>query len=118
MPKVSRDARRTMAEVRVADDLNPPQAEVLAVTIADAGRVTGLGRTSIYEAINGGDLDAVKSGGRTLVLMASIRRYLASLPRLKPAQPEAQPPAEAPPPKRPRGRPRKVPAQPAGEVTA
>jgi hypothetical protein len=62
------------------EDVPPPQ---LAVTINDAARISALGRTSIYEPISDGRLDAVKAGQRTLVLMESLRGFLASLPRLR-----------------------------------
>ena len=41
----------------------------------------GESRTTIYRLVNAGKLDAVKSGSSTLVLTASIRRYLENLPR-------------------------------------
>lgn len=55
-------------------------SEVLAHTIADATKISGLGRTSIYEAIGTGKLDARKAGGRTLVLDESLRAFIAGLP--------------------------------------
>jgi hypothetical protein len=54
--------------------------EILAHTIADATKISGLGRTTIYEAIGTGKLEAVKAGNRTLVLAASLRSFIASLP--------------------------------------
>ena len=64
------------------DDAPPPQ---MAVTITGAARISALGRTTIYEAIGDGRLTAVKAGQRTLVLMDSLRDFLASLPRVKAA---------------------------------
>ena len=54
--------------------------EPLALPIADAQRVSGLSRSEIYRRLAAGDLRAVKSGSRTLVLMASLRTHLDSLP--------------------------------------
>jgi excisionase family DNA binding protein len=54
--------------------------EVLALTIADATRASGLGRTTLYEAIGTGKLDARKAGGRTLIPAESLRAYIANLP--------------------------------------
>ncbi len=54
--------------------------EVLAHTIADAGRITGLGRTTLYEEIGAGKIEARKAGGRTLILAESLRNYIAGLP--------------------------------------
>jgi hypothetical protein len=54
--------------------------EPLALPIPDAQRVSGLSRSEIYRRLAAGDLRAVKSGSRTLVLMASLRAHLDSLP--------------------------------------
>jgi hypothetical protein len=54
--------------------------EPLALPIPDAQRVSGLSRSEIYRRLAAGDLCAVKSGSRTLVLMDSLRAHLASLP--------------------------------------
>ncbi len=55
--------------------------EVIAHTIADAAKVSGLGRTSLYELIGAGKIEARKSGNRTLIPADLLRAYLASLPR-------------------------------------
>jgi hypothetical protein len=54
--------------------------EILAAPISDACRISGLSRSEIYRRLAAGDLRAVKSGSRTLVLMDSLRAHLASLP--------------------------------------
>ena len=43
--------------------------------------ITGASRTKVYEALKRGELKAVKFGRATLVLDASVRRWLANLPR-------------------------------------
>jgi len=43
----------------------------------------GVSRSSIYRLINSGQLDAVKSGASTLLLVKNIRRHLANLPSIK-----------------------------------
>jgi excisionase family DNA binding protein len=53
---------------------------VIAHTIADAARVSGLGRTSIYELIGAGKIEARKAGNRTLIPAESLRAYIANLP--------------------------------------
>jgi excisionase family DNA binding protein len=53
-----------------------------AMTISDAVKWTGIGRTRIYEYINEGQLDAVKIGTRTLITTASLERLIASAPKL------------------------------------
>jgi excisionase family DNA binding protein len=52
--------------------------EVLAVSINDAAKALGPGRTSIYAMIADGRLEAFKWGRRRLVKMASIRRLVAA----------------------------------------
>ena len=55
--------------------------EVLAISINDAAKALGLGRTSIYAMIAEGRLEAFKLGRRRLVTVASIRRLAATAPR-------------------------------------
>ncbi len=55
-------------------------ASPLAVTIYEAVRVSGLSRSELYRRLGAGDIRAVKSGSRTLILMDSLRAHLASLP--------------------------------------
>jgi len=54
--------------------------EILAAPISDACRISGLSRSEIYRRLAAGDIHAVKSGSRTLILMDSLRVHLASLP--------------------------------------
>jgi excisionase family DNA binding protein len=56
------------------------QASPLAVTIHEAVRVSGLSRSELYRRLADGKVRAVKSGSRTLILMDSLRAYVASLP--------------------------------------
>ena len=51
----------------------------IAVTIPDAVKLSGMSRTSIYDAMNRG-LPAFKAGRRTLIRVADLQAYLASLP--------------------------------------
>jgi excisionase family DNA binding protein len=57
--------------------------QVLAHTIADAVKVTGIGRTTLYELIGAKKLDARKAGNRTLITADSLRNYIASTARRK-----------------------------------
>lgn len=50
--------------------------DIIAVSINDAARALGLGRTSIYSLINEGKLEARKLGRRTLVTTESIRALI------------------------------------------
>lgn len=52
----------------------------LLVSIDDAREILGRrGRSRIYELIKSGDLEFVKDGGRTLIIKASIDRYVEKL---------------------------------------
>jgi hypothetical protein len=55
--------------------------DALAYRIPDAGRLTGLGQTKLYELIGKGVLDARKAGSRTLITGESLRAYVAGLPK-------------------------------------
>ncbi len=48
----------------------------LAYSIADAVRVSSLGRTTIYGHIAAGRLKSVRVGGRTLIPAASLRALI------------------------------------------
>ena len=52
----------------------PPK--LLAATVGDTCRMTGLGRTMVYQLIREGRLQSIKVGRRTLVLGASIETLL------------------------------------------
>jgi excisionase family DNA binding protein len=52
----------------------------LALRIHDVCRLTGLGRTTIYAAINAGDLVARKLGRCTIILAADLEVFLNKLP--------------------------------------
>ena len=52
----------------------------ITVTIPDAVKLSGLSRTTIYEALKTGDLKAVKAGRRTLIRFAELEQYVISLP--------------------------------------
>ena len=71
------------SELSVSD--NP-----IAYTIPNAANVAGLGRTTIYELIGAGKIEARKAGGRTLVMAASLRDYIAGLPPAQIAAPKAK----------------------------
>lgn len=48
----------------------------LTVRIPVAMRLTGIGRSKLYELIKAGELQTVKIGTATLVTMASLRRLV------------------------------------------
>jgi hypothetical protein len=59
---------------------NEPAIEPAFLPIPAACTFLGLRPTSIYRLVGLGKLQAVKAGGRTLLVMQSLRDYAASLP--------------------------------------
>lgn len=59
----------------------PPSIEPLALTILDAARVIGCSRSTVYELINEGRLEAFKLGTATRITMASVKKLIATAPR-------------------------------------
>jgi excisionase family DNA binding protein len=51
--------------------------EPQSISISDAARAIGIGRTKLYELINTGDLKTLKIGRRTLVSAASIKALVS-----------------------------------------
>jgi excisionase family DNA binding protein len=50
--------------------------DVLAVSVNEAARILGVGRTSLYSMIRAGRIDMLKLGRRTLIKTASLRRII------------------------------------------
>lgn len=50
------------------------------LSIVEASRICGLGRTKLYEAMKTGDLVARKFGKRRIILRHDLRQFLTSLP--------------------------------------
>lgn len=48
-------------------------------TIKEAKEFLKIGHTQIYTLLNGGELKAVKMGGKTLILASSIEGFISSL---------------------------------------
>ena len=55
-------------------------AQKLAYSIDDVTRLTGVGRSFVYEEIKAGRLVVKKAGRRTLICVADLNAWLASLP--------------------------------------
>ncbi len=55
----------------------------LLVPVKQACAMIGRGQSALYELIGGGKIRAVKSDGRTLIVVESLREYAASLPPAK-----------------------------------
>lgn len=52
-----------------------------AYSIREVCSLTGLGRSSVYMALNTGKLSALKSGRRTVIPAEAVDAWMASLPR-------------------------------------
>jgi excisionase family DNA binding protein len=50
--------------------------EPISVRIPEAVRLTGLSRSRIYELMKSQDLEYVKVGSSTLILVESLRRFI------------------------------------------
>jgi excisionase family DNA binding protein len=76
---VSIHLRNEMASTKLTEPtISDPNTliERLAVSTAEAARLAGVGRTTIYEAIGSGALRSLKIGKRRLILIVSIREWL------------------------------------------
>lgn len=67
------------AQQMVADISMPP----ILVTIQQACGLIGRGQAAIYDLIGNGKIKAVKSDGRTLIVVESLQAYAAALPAAK-----------------------------------
>jgi excisionase family DNA binding protein len=54
----------------------------LAYHIDEAAKVSGIGRSKLYEAVAAGALRAVKCGRRTLIRTEDLEAFIANLPIL------------------------------------
>ncbi len=51
-------------------------AEPISVKVPEAVRLTGLSRSRIYELMRSGDIEFVKVGSSTLILVESLRAFI------------------------------------------
>lgn len=54
------------------------------MSISDACKRTGVGRSTIYRLLHAGRLDAVKIRGRTLIVTKSLDKLIANSPPFYP----------------------------------
>lgn len=50
--------------------------EPISVRIPEACRLTGLSRSRLYELMKSGDIEFVKVGSSTLILLESLRSFI------------------------------------------
>ena len=55
----------------------------LAYSIPEVCKNSNSGRTTVYKAINDGELVAHKRGSRTLIFSSDLERWLNSLPKIE-----------------------------------
>ena len=64
--------------MQMLNTLPPSKPEPLAVSPAEAARLAGLVRTSIYSALGSGALKSLKIGKRRLIAVEALRAWLLS----------------------------------------
>jgi excisionase family DNA binding protein len=74
---------RVDPELRVGAMNKNEELEPLAVTIEQTCHLTNECKTTIYELIAAGQYEAIKSGRKTLIVYASIKKRFANLPKLE-----------------------------------
>jgi hypothetical protein len=74
------EMRALKRDSTMAEGLSIPRLEPIAAAIPAACHISGLSRSEIYRRLATGDIRAVKSGARTLILLDSLRAHLAQLP--------------------------------------
>ena len=50
--------------------------EPMTVRIPTAIKLTGIGRSKLYQLIGAGEIETIKVGASTLILLASLRRFI------------------------------------------
>jgi excisionase family DNA binding protein len=61
---------------RATSPTEPPTAIPLTVRVKEACRLTGIGRSKLYELIAADEIDTIKVGTITLIPMASLKLFL------------------------------------------
>jgi len=89
MPARIRSLRQPLAGTKSTEGRvlinSRPDIEPLTVRIPTAVKITGIGRSKLYELIAAGEIEIVKIGMSTLIPMASLRELIERSRRGKPA---------------------------------
>ena len=67
---------RTSTQLALSFDTAPLQLEPMTVRIPTAIQLTGIGRSKLYQLIGAGEIETIKVGASTLILLASLRRFI------------------------------------------
>ena len=71
----------------------PLDLEPITATIPEFRRLSGIGRSRIYELLDAGQLESIHLGARRLIVVDSYRRLVARLqavPKREPRRPAAE----------------------------
>jgi hypothetical protein len=60
----------------MAMDMNPDTADRITATIPEFRRLSGIGRSRIYELLDAGEIESIYLGTRRLILIDSYRRLI------------------------------------------
>lgn len=52
----------------------------IALSPSEAAAAIGLGKSKLYELLRSGEISAKKSGGRTIITVAELQRFIDTLP--------------------------------------
>ena len=66
--------------VKEVPTIAPVETDKLALSVREAGKLLGIGRGTIYTAVNEGKIPAVKFGKRTLIPTKGLQEWLNALP--------------------------------------
>jgi excisionase family DNA binding protein len=59
------------------------ELEPLTITVEQTCRLTNESKTQVYNLIAAGEYEAIKSGRKTLITYASIKKRISNLPKLE-----------------------------------
>jgi excisionase family DNA binding protein len=65
------------AEHRIQAERDELRLRPITVRIREACRITGIGRSKLYELIQAGEIETIKVGAVTLLPVAGIEAFLA-----------------------------------------
>ena len=60
--------------------------EPIAISISEAARLSGRGRSFIYQAIGRGELPMHKAGKSSFIFMSDLQQWLKKFPRFVPVR--------------------------------